>query len=96
MVGSATGVGATGFTQHSLGDTMLDLVFNTMGGVVVGSWGTVYPTDLVPVVRERVPSITRSNRVTPGSIGRDPGASSVPVSLLSRAGNPQPCDSRAS
>jgi len=53
VVGSATGFGATGFTQHSLNDTMLNLVFNTMG-VVVGIWGTVYLTDLVSVVRGRL------------------------------------------
>jgi len=54
VVGSTTGVGATGFTQHGLNDTMLDLVFNTMGGVVVGIWGTVYLTDIVDVVGERL------------------------------------------
>jgi len=54
VIGSATGFGATGFTQHGLEDTLLDLVFNTMGAVIVGIWGTVYLTDVVSVVSERL------------------------------------------
>jgi len=41
-------------TQHGLDDTMLDLVFNTMGSVVVAVWGTVYLTDVVTAVRDRL------------------------------------------
>jgi hypothetical protein len=33
---------------------MLDLVFNTMGSVVVAVWGTVYLTDVVTAVRDRL------------------------------------------
>jgi len=54
VVGRTTGFGATGFTQHGLDDTMLDLVFNTIGGVVVGVWGTVYLSDVVTAVRDRL------------------------------------------
>ncbi|MEF8814693.1 MAG: hypothetical protein V5A55_12875 [Halovenus sp.] len=54
VVASATGFGVSGFTQHGLNDTMLDLVFNTMGGVVVGIWGTIYLTDVVDAIRKRL------------------------------------------
>lgn len=43
--GAATlaGVGSV-LTQYGLHDTMLDLVFDTVGGVLVAVWGTVYLT----------------------------------------------------
>lgn len=53
VVGSATGAGGAGFTHHGLNDTMLDLVFNTMGGIVVALWGTVYLTDVSGAIQER-------------------------------------------
>ncbi|WP_424004317.1 hypothetical protein ACOZ4I_06870 [Haloarcula salina] len=34
-------------TQFGLGDTMLDLVFDTVGAVVVAIWGTAHLTDVV-------------------------------------------------
>lgn len=34
-------------TQHGLGDTMLDLVFDTIGAVVVAIWGTAHLTGAV-------------------------------------------------
>lgn len=54
ILGRNTGVGVSGFTQHGFDETMLDLVFNTMGGVVVGIWGTIYLSDVVTAVRERL------------------------------------------
>lgn len=54
VLGSSTGVGSTGFTQHGLDDTMLDLVFDTIGGVLLAIWGTVYLTDVVDSVRARL------------------------------------------
>jgi hypothetical protein len=54
IVGTATGVGATGFTQHGLEDTLLDLVFNAIGGVVVAIWGTVYLTGVSEAIRDRL------------------------------------------
>jgi hypothetical protein len=33
-------------TQHGLGDSMLDLVFDTVGAVVVAVWGTAHLTDV--------------------------------------------------
>lgn len=50
------GVEMSGFTQHGLNDTMLDLVFNTLGGVVVAIWGTVYLTDIADAIQERFES----------------------------------------
>jgi hypothetical protein len=46
IVGNATGAGSVGFTQHGLEDTLIDLVFDTVGGVVVAIWGTAYLTDV--------------------------------------------------
>ena len=41
-------------TQYGLGDTMTDLVFNTVGGVVVAIWGTAHLTDVVGAVAARL------------------------------------------
>jgi len=40
--------------QHGLEDTMLDLIFNTIGAVIVATWGTAYLTDVVGAVSEYV------------------------------------------
>jgi len=40
-------------TQYGLEDTMLDLLFDTLGGVVVAVWGTAHLTDLVGALAER-------------------------------------------
>jgi hypothetical protein len=37
-------------TQFGLGDTMLDLVFDTIGAIVVAIWGTAHLTDVVGIV----------------------------------------------
>lgn len=44
-VGEATG--QTLLTQYSLEDTMKDLIFDIVGGVIVGIWGTAYLTDVI-------------------------------------------------
>jgi len=49
LVAQATG-NATILTQYGLGDTMLDLVFDTIGAVVVAVWGTAHLTGVVGVV----------------------------------------------
>jgi hypothetical protein len=41
-------------TQYGLGDTMLDLVFDMIGGVVVAIWGTAYLTDVAGALQERM------------------------------------------
>jgi hypothetical protein len=41
---------ATILTQFGLGDTMLDLVFDTIGAIVVAVWGTAHLTDVVGIV----------------------------------------------
>jgi hypothetical protein len=54
-VGSETaGLTSTGFTQHGLDDTLLDLVFNALGGIVVALWGTVYLTGVSDAIRDRL------------------------------------------
>jgi hypothetical protein len=40
-------------TQYGLEDTMLDLLFDTLGGLVVAVWGTAHLTDFVGVLEER-------------------------------------------
>jgi hypothetical protein len=41
-------------TQYGLGDTMLDLVFDTVGAVVVATWGTAYLADLSDAIGDRL------------------------------------------
>lgn len=41
-------------TQYGLGDTMLDLVFNTLGAVVVATWGAAYLADVVDALADRL------------------------------------------
>lgn len=46
LVAAATG-NATILTQFGLSDTMLDLVFDTIGAIVVAIWGTAHLTGIV-------------------------------------------------
>jgi VanZ family protein len=45
--------GAPVLTQYGLGDTLLDLVFDTIGAVVVATWGTAYLSDVVGAITDR-------------------------------------------
>jgi uncharacterized membrane protein YjdF len=49
---------ATVLTQYGLGDTMLDLLFDTLGGIIVAIWGTAHLTDLVGSLADRFGSTT--------------------------------------
>lgn len=40
-------------TQYGIEDTMKDLLFNTLGGIVVGVWGTAHLTDVSTALSER-------------------------------------------
>ncbi|SDK01220.1 hypothetical protein [Natronorubrum texcoconense] len=40
--------------QHGLDDTMTDIVFNTLGAIVVAAWGLPYLTDLTDAVTDRL------------------------------------------
>lgn len=51
-LGALVGSG-TVLTQYGLGDTMLDLVFDLVGGVIVALWGTAYLTNLVGTLTTR-------------------------------------------
>ncbi|WP_247000622.1 hypothetical protein [Halosolutus gelatinilyticus] len=51
----AFGVGAV-LTQYGLDDTMLDLVFDLIGGLVVALWGWVYLADVSDAIRDRFDS----------------------------------------
>ncbi|GAA0229405.1 hypothetical protein GCM10009000_050820 [Halobacterium noricense] len=53
--GLAVVLGAkTVLTQYGLGDTMLDLMFNTVGGLITAIWGTAYLSDVVGALTERL------------------------------------------
>ncbi|WP_256299617.1 DUF2238 domain-containing protein [Haloarchaeobius salinus] len=50
-------LGSDGFLiQFGVGDTMLDLLFNTAGGFVVAVWGQAYLTDVAGVLRDKLDS----------------------------------------
>lgn len=57
-VGQAAIAFGTGrvLTQYGLADTMLDLVFDTVGAVVVAVWGTAYLVDVVGALGDRLES----------------------------------------
>ena len=45
---------ATVLTQYGLEDTLLDLVFDSIGAVIVGVWGTAHLTGVVDLVTDRL------------------------------------------
>ncbi|MFA9415702.1 hypothetical protein [Natrinema sp. HArc-T2] len=53
----AFGVDAV-LTQYGLDDTMLDFVFNSIGGLVVALWGGAYLADVSGAIRERLEART--------------------------------------
>ena len=53
--------GGSVLTQYGIGDTMLDLVFNTLGGVVAAAWGTAYLTDVTSALTRRLDGGRRRN-----------------------------------
>jgi VanZ family protein len=50
--------GAPVLTQYGLGDTLLDLVFDTIGAILVAVWGTAHLTDVVGAIQERLETRT--------------------------------------
>jgi hypothetical protein len=51
---AATVGGGAILTQYGLGDSMLDLVFDSLGAVVVAVWGTAYLTDVAGALADRL------------------------------------------
>jgi hypothetical protein len=51
---AATVGGGAVLTQYGLGDSMLDLVFDSLGAVVVAVWGTAYLTDVAGALADRL------------------------------------------
>lgn len=51
---AAIGLESVGFTQHGLSDTMLDLVFDGAGGVLVAVWGHAHLSGVVDHVQARL------------------------------------------
>jgi hypothetical protein len=54
--------GGSVLTQYGLSDTMLDLVFDTVGAVVVGLWGTAHLNDVASAIGRRFEADTRTGR----------------------------------
>jgi hypothetical protein len=55
VAGAATLSGTPAvLVQYGLDDTMLDLLFDTLGGVVVAVWGTAHLTDVVGALADRL------------------------------------------
>jgi hypothetical protein len=54
QVTEALGIAVSGATQHGLEDTMMDIVFNTVGGVVVAAWGQAHLSDVVGELQRRL------------------------------------------
>ncbi|WP_255149182.1 hypothetical protein [Halorarius halobius] len=59
-IGEAAALLGTGsvLTQYGLEDTLLDLVFDTVGAVIVAVWGTAYLSDVVGAVAARLETRT--------------------------------------
>ena len=53
IVASATGLEMP-LAQHGLDDTMTDIIFNTIGAIVVALWGLPYLTDLTDAITDRL------------------------------------------
>ncbi|WP_302080075.1 hypothetical protein [Salinibaculum rarum] len=45
-------------TQHGLEDTMLDMVFDTVGALVVATWGTVHLNDIAGYIADQLEART--------------------------------------
>lgn len=58
----ATLAGSPGSTLviYGVQDTMLDLVYDAVGGLLVATWGTVYLTDVADAVRSRLAERART------------------------------------
>ncbi|MFH5799322.1 hypothetical protein [Haladaptatus sp. CMAA 1911] len=52
-LGSILG-GSAVLTQYGLEDTMLDLLFDTAGGLITAIWGTAYLTDVTGALADRL------------------------------------------
>ncbi|WP_158056442.1 hypothetical protein [Halorussus halophilus] len=57
--GLSTVVGTSVLTQFGLEDTMKDLLFDTLGGVVVATWGAAYLSDVVGALTSRLDGRSR-------------------------------------
>lgn len=47
-------------TQYGIGDTMLDLVFDTIGAIIVATWGTAHLNGVVRALTQRLDRRSRS------------------------------------
>ncbi|MDF9746875.1 hypothetical protein [Natrinema salsiterrestre] len=56
IIAASTGV-TMPLAQHGLDDTVRDLMYNSLGALLVGTFGQVYLTDVAETVRERLLSV---------------------------------------
>lgn len=61
LLAQATGMRSV-LTQYGLQDSMLDLVFDILGGLIVATWGTVYLTDVISQLTDRLEGRIREPR----------------------------------
>jgi hypothetical protein len=56
LIGVAADLAGSGsvLTQYGLEDTMLDLVFDGVGGIIVAVWGTAHLTDVTGAIRAQL------------------------------------------
>ena len=54
------GSSESALTIYGVQDTMLDLVYDAIGGLLVAIWGTVYLTDLVDAMQDKLASDPRN------------------------------------
>ncbi|MCO8268321.1 MULTISPECIES: hypothetical protein [unclassified Haloferax] len=57
-VAALAGTGSV-LTQYGLDDTLLDLVFDAVGGIIVAIWGTAHLSDVVGALQKRLESTPR-------------------------------------
>ncbi|ELZ10382.1 hypothetical protein [Natrialba aegyptia] len=55
LTADALGMNAV-LTQYGLDDTMLDLIFNSIGAIIVALWGGAYLSDVTGAIRDRLDS----------------------------------------
>ena len=53
---------ASVLAQHGIQDTMMDLIFDAVGAVIVATWGTAHLTDVVGALTDKLDERRRVNR----------------------------------
>jgi hypothetical protein len=83
-VATLAGVGSV-LTQYGLHDTMLDLIFDTVGGILVAAWGTAHLTGVSGALA--APRALAGRRVDRRSASRPAGRNSPATEVVGADGN---------